>query len=360
MAASVVATLTGAAILCLQSAVIWNLHSPRQLIESAQDAGVSDLVVSLEGRGNHHRHPQDSSKLSLPTCMLSPLYQLCSGLAGGTAGTREELRGCYEGPEAFFRAFSHAYKPSEKEVRTRSLMHTQRIRSLSIGSGCGDACGVCGDVSAKRTMCTDRAQLDLFKVDSWTHLVAATAPPEGRGGSNHTGRPLGFDVLFAEHVLEHFHPVQVSMIAAAAFATLEPGGLFRVSVPDGYKPAPSYQNYIRPGRIPSGLGQEHMAAYTADSLPPLFKEVGFEVRMKEYFTMDGKFVSAYGAYGDDGRLGKVQRSFRHDSRNKKPYQSWMLLGIQELDAKELRPDEPMFTSLWFDAIKPASCTYVLS
>ena len=161
----------------------------------------------------------------------------------------------------------------------------------------------------------------------------------------------------SEHVLEHFGPTQVDLIAAASFALLKPGGMFRISVPDGYKPSPSYQRYIRIGGTPSGAGQNHMVSWTVGTLPPIFEKVGFKIEMKEYFSMGGDFYSAKGAYDDEGTQGKVTRSFRNDRRNnQKPYRDWQ----GQLYAKDLKGDEPMYTSLWFDAIKPSSCNYVFS
>ena len=66
-------------------------------------------------------------------------------------------------------------------------------------------------------------------------------------------------------------------------------------------------------------------------------------------------MSVDGAYEIDKKLGMVTRSFRHDRRNKKPYTDW-----PPLNANDLMEDEPMYTSLWFDAVKPTTCDYVIS
>jgi len=166
-------------------------------------------------------------------------------------------------------------------------------------------------------------------------------------------------VLFAEHVIEHFEPTQVSRIASLAFSFLKKRGRIRVAVPDGFKPSPSYQKYIRPGGTNSGSGQHHMVAWTIENLPPLFESAGFEISPVEYFDASGKFHSAKDAYDGDRSYGKVRRSWKHDGRNVKPYvdhsYNWGKLSTTDLAA-----DEPLFTSLWFDAIKPQSCDAILN
>lgn len=152
---------------------------------------------------------------------------------------------------------------------------------------------------------TDRPQLDLFEYGSWTSILK--------------GAPDGFGVISAEHVLEHFEPAQVGQLVAAAFTALQPGGTFRVAVPDGYKPNMEYMAYVRPGCTPSNKGQNHMVAWTIDSLPAIFRSVGFEIIPQEYFDMSGTFHSVKGAYDQDHALGMISRSFKHDRRNGENY-----------------------------------------
>ena len=226
---------------------------------------------------------------------------------------------------------------TEEELEARDLLIKNRIDAVSIGAS---KTGLCNDVIRdKGTLCTDRPQLDLFDVSSWLKLF-------GR-------QREGVRTLHAEHVLEHFHPIQVQQIAAASFLMLKPGGVFRVAVPDGYKPSPSYQQYIRPGGTASGHGQKHMVAWTVDSLTPIFEAVGFKIVLQEYFDSKGTFHSSEDAY-EDSTLGRIRRSWREDKRNNLPDGEVITSKIGDL-LPDTKPGEPRYTSLWFDAIKPAAC-----
>lgn len=162
-------------------------------------------------------------------------------------------------------------------------------------------------------------------------------------------------VILAEHVLEHFSPSQVLHLAAAAFLSLKPGGVFRVAVPDGYKPSPSYQQFVRAGSTPSGLGNRHIVTYNLDSLIPIFSSVGFQIKLREYFDVEGKFNSAPDAYVDDRAYGKITRSWRHDFRNAEGFPlpwSHNPKSTKKDLLSDTRVGEPVYTSLWFDAVKP--------
>lgn len=288
------------------------------------------------------------------SCVLNSFHELCSSLdqsfssdfGSGGDHIRSEEFFCHQDPEGFLKRKYRTHIPSKTQLETRALMHSRQIRSLSVGAA---KKGICNDVVARSTVCTDREQLDLFAINSWISLVLATR------GTDVT-KVNGFEVIFAEHVLEHFAPMQVEVIAAASFMVLKPGGRFRIAVPDGYKPSPSYQQYVGPGSTPSGAGQKHMVSWTVDTLPPIFQKVGYEIERREYFAENGTFVSVSDAYDDADKLGKVSRSFRNDVRNKKPYKNFK----STLYVNDLRGGEPMYTSLWFDAIKPISCDYVFS
>lgn len=99
---------------------------------------------------------------------------------------------------------------------------------------------------------------------------------------------------------------------------------------------------------------------TIENLAPLFVNAGFEIVRKERFESNGKFVSVEGAYDDEHKYGRVGRSIRHIVRNqKKPYEDYKN-SLGNLYAADLNKGEPMYNSLWCDAVKPASCDYVLS
>ena len=313
-----------------------------------------------EGRFGSNGAPTSLSS----SCMLRSFHQLCSsfsefgssssgvGIGDNTTSNSEALL-CHKDPEGFLtNQYQTLYSPSKTQLKTRAVMYDKQIRSLSVGAQ-KDKATICNDVVNGFTICTDREQLDLFEINSWISLFLATRRKDGTKAD-------GFEVIISEHVLEHFDPMQVECIAAAAFSMLKPGGRFCIAVPDGYKPSPSYQQYIRPGGTASGAGQKHMVSWTADTLPLIFSKVGFQIELREYFTENGKFVSVEGAYHDEGKFGKIGRSFRHDARNKKkPYRDFVS-SMGKLYVKDLMRDEPLYTSLWFDAIKPTSCDHVLS
>ena len=227
---------------------------------------------------------------------------------------------------------------SDEVKRARSLIAKSNL--VSVGSSLDSLNGFCSQVVKDFTVCTDRRELDLCDFASWMQLFEDTGNPP--------------KVLFAEHVLEHFSPLQVHYIAAAAYISLKPGGVFRVAVPDGYKPSPSYQQYIRAGSTPSGFGDVHIVAYTFDSLVPIFESVGFVVKPREFYDKAGNFLFGNDTYDFDRQYGSISRSLRHDVRNapgfKLPWSSKM--GTLEPD---VRDGEAVYTSLWFDAYKPVSC-----
>jgi predicted SAM-dependent methyltransferase len=303
--------------------------------------------------------PTTRTGSATPSCMLGSFHQLCFSFQAEQSKSNtnsNSAASCHQDPERFLKQHFQRSSPSQKQLETRTLMHDKQIRNLSIGANNVD---ICDDVVVGSTICTEREQLDLFETNSWISLVLATR--NKAAGNSNSNAVNGFDAIFSEHVLEHFEPTQVERIAAASFAVLKPGGRFRIAVPDGYKPSPSYQHYIRPGGTPSGAGQNHMVAWTIENFPPLFENAGFEIVRREHFESDGTFVSVEGAYDDEHKYGRVRRSFRHDDRNqKKPYEDWKDVTGNYLDAKDLKNGEPMYTSLWFDAVKPASCDYVLS
>ncbi|KAL7571466.1 hypothetical protein ACA910_019219 [Epithemia clementina (nom. ined.)] len=254
-----------------------------------------------------------------------------------------------------------AYQPSPRQVLARDTLaaHQDRVTVVAIGSMgsffCREATG------DDRTFCTNQPELDLLQWQSWMSLVTRPTPPNHNHNNNNTetthsstGASRRFwrlPGLFAEHVLEHFDPNQVLFIAAAAFYHLQPGGVFRVAVPDGYHPNAAYQDYIRPGTTPSGYGAHHLVAWTVDTLPGLFQRVGFTtIRLVEYHTASGEFVSSNDAYEMDAVHGKIRRSWKHDARNAPNHVP---------KPGDAIPKGVKVTSLWFDAIKPNDCGVVV-
>jgi len=236
---------------------------------------------------------------------------------------------------------------TKEQAQAKQIIIDHNISALSIGASSG---GLCSEALHERTLCTNRLELDLFNFLSWVQLFGDTKSRNVSGNQifQHVPKP---STVFAEHVLEHFHPIQVQLIAASVMATLQPGGVFRIAVPDGYKPSPSYQLYVRAGKIPSGNGQSHMVAWTIDNLCPIFEDMGFEVVKREYFDAQGEFHTSVKAYEDESIFGKVRRSSRHDARNQASHSNSMFSPL----LPDLQRNEPWFTSLWIDVVKPLEC-----
>jgi hypothetical protein len=154
-------------------------------------------------------HNVKSSSNETP-CLNPAYHHLCFSFHG------DDVTRCHQNPESFLKEDFSKYRPSLRELEARDLMSRLTIRNLSIGSSTSGK--LCNDVVKQATVCTDRPDLDLFKINSWLSLFLGT---NGKG----------LDVVFAEHVLEHFTPTQVQKIAAASFVVLKPGGVFRIAVP---------------------------------------------------------------------------------------------------------------------------------
>ena len=72
----------------------------------------------------------------------------------------------------------------------------------------------------------------------------------------------------------------------------------------------------------------------------------------------GNFFTSESTYSEDAKRGKVNRSSRHDRRNRPPMKD-VFNRIGNLTVADLGKDEPLYTSLWFDAVKPTTCSTTL-
>jgi predicted SAM-dependent methyltransferase len=159
---------------------------------------------------------------------------------------------------------------------------------------------------------TDQEFLDLLKPSDWARFF----------------KPNSIAALLAEHVWEHLTPEQAVQAAETCFTYLQPGGYFRLAVPDGFNPDPVYQSWVKVGgQSPGQYGNDHKVLYNYRSFGDLFRGAGFETRFYEYFDEAGTFH--YEAW--DPKDGMIRRSKRFDKRNK---------------------DRLTFTSIIMDAFKP--------
>ena len=232
-----------------------------------------------------------------------------------------------------------------QQFSLRSYIHTlhQNDQPLRLEVGSAQPPGLCKG----SWLCTDRNALDLFLADDWAAIFSLES----------------VTAILAEHVLEHLTPLQVQHLAAIAYLYLKPGGRFRVAVPDGYRPDSAYQEFIRVGGTPSGQGNRHMVAWTADTLPAIFEGVGFGIELHEYHDATGAFHANPAAYGTIAAWGNITRSYRHDVRNlpgNAPRKRAALARASNSTFRTRALRLSGYTSLWFDAIKPRggneSCT----
>ncbi len=135
------------------------------------------------------------------------------------------------------------------------------------------------------------------------------------------------DAILAEHTWEHLTQDEGVAAARTCFRFLRPGGYVRVAVPDGLHPDPDYLDHVRPGGTGAGA-DDHKMLYTYESLVALFKDVGFEVSLLEYFDEKGAFQANDWNPAD----GFVLRSRRYDPRN--------------------QDGQLAYTSIIIDAVKP--------
>lgn len=157
---------------------------------------------------------------------------------------------------------------------------------------------------------TDIDTLNLTRANEWQEILGS----------------LKLSNVFAEHVWEHLTPEQGDAGNKNIFNHLKKGGRFRVAVPDGYMPDPTYIDYVKPGGNGAGA-DDHKLLYNYSIMKAALEKVGFKVELLEYWDENGKFH-----FTDwNTEHGKVLRSRRFDKRN---------------ESGELK-----YTSLIVDAIK---------
>jgi predicted SAM-dependent methyltransferase len=116
--------------------------------------------------------------------------------------------------------------------------------------------------------------------------------------------------ILAEHVLEHLTTEEASLALGNLFEILEPGGYFRIAVPDGFHPNINYIDDVKPGGLGSG-SEDHKVLYTITSLTEILVTSGYSVRPLEWFDSEGIFRRNEWSPKD----GMVTRSSMFDERN---------------------------------------------
>ena len=119
------------------------------------------------------------------------------------------------------------------------------------------------------------------------------------------------DKILAEHVWEHLTEEEGKLAFQHCYTYLKPGGFLRVAVPDGYNPSEEYINYVKPGGTGNGA-DDHKILYNYKLMSGFLHEIGFTVKLLEYFDENGQFHKTPWKPED----GMIRRSADHDSRNR--------------------------------------------
>jgi predicted SAM-dependent methyltransferase len=116
--------------------------------------------------------------------------------------------------------------------------------------------------------------------------------------------------FLAEHVWEHLTEADCIKACSNCFQFLELGGYLRVAVPDGFHPNEDYISRVKPGGYGAG-SEDHKTLHNYKTLPKIFIDAGFEVKLLEWFDEKGQFHYAEWLVED----GFIERSTRFDERN---------------------------------------------
>ena len=147
-----------------------------------------------------------------------------------------------------------------------------------------------GETAYESWIGTDRDFLDITNPADWRTLF--------RANSIHR--------LLCEHVLEHLTEAQAATAVRECHRFLQPGGLFRIAVPDGFRRDAIYVAEAAPPN------DGHQVFYNVRSLTALLTSAGFSVTPLEYFDEAEEFHAAPW----DEREGMIIRSARFDQQQK--------------------------------------------
>lgn len=136
-------------------------------------------------------------------------------------------------------------------------------------------------------------------------------------------------VILMEHVLEHLTYDQGLLAVHNCRESLQDGGAVLVAVPDGMHRSREYLEWVKPGGTGPG-SEDHKILYDYQSLSLLLIRAGFsEVTLFEWWDDQGVFH--YRPY-DEEKFGRIDRSYRHDHRNKPEnpyaYTSLIVMGVR--------------------------------
>lgn len=109
--------------------------------------------------------------------------------------------------------------------------------------------------------------------------------------------------ILAEHVWEHLTYEEGKMAAGVCYKFLKKSGNLRIAVPDGFHPSTEYIDHVKIDGNGRGA-DDHKVLYTYKLLGNLLKEVGFSIRVLEYYNENNEFNEIEW----DDSLGIIHRS----------------------------------------------------
>ena len=151
-----------------------------------------------------------------------------------------------------------------------------------------------GGIYEKGWMPIEFNQLDIKQKNDWERLFSKNS----------------IDAILAEHVWEHLSLEEGMLAANHCFYYLKPGGYIRVAVPDGYHSNQEYIKWVKPEGTGDG-SDDHKVLFNYITLSKVFTDVGFKIKLLEYFDENGDFHCNEWSEHD----GKINRSAKHDPRN---------------------------------------------
>lgn len=182
-------------------------------------------------------------------------------------------------------------------------------------------------------LATDIDKLNIVEDASWHRLF----------------RPDSIDRLLAEHVLEHLSLREFHDTLEHAYRYLKPGGLLRLAVPDAFHPSRYYYNLVKPGGWETPY--EHMLFLDHDILSRVACEIGFEVRLLEYFDENGVFHDT-DYKSEDGIIQRCARNNLGLDTNDNEVMSRFYESIPVYLRQQFYDRQISYTSLIVDLLKP--------
>lgn len=184
------------------------------------------------------------------------------------------------------RCFIENYQYLERLEALKREIDKAKPKKIVVGAG---------ETAYPGWVVTNIHNLDITSTNNWTYVFTRNT----------------VDNLLAEHVFEHLTLKQAREAFKLAFQFLKPGGTFRIAVPDGLFPSDDYINYVRPGGVGAGA-DDHKMMYTHRILREELGNVGFDVKLLEYWNEQGDFIFCD---WETENNGMVKRTKRYDQRN---------------------------------------------